>query len=156
MIVENLNSVFNFGKYKGEVIKEVALKDPFYIEWLCENVDLFVITNDTIDEISDYCLSIFFDDPNKYLNETGDFVTTYEVQYLNYKGIELTVGSLTNEEFEINTLKERGVIDKYEISLQKRLLDVIQPRGNHISLAGSRKVFNGEECKKNLIERGNK
>lgn len=156
MIVENLNSVFNFGKYKGEVIKEVALKDPFYIEWLCKTVDLFVITNDTIDEISDYCLSIFFDDPNKYLNETVDFVTTYEVQYLNYKGIELTVGSLTNEEFEINTLKERGVIDKYEISLQKRLLDVIQPRGNHISLAGSRKVFNSDTCKKNLIERGNK
>ncbi len=156
MIVENLNSVFNFGKYKGDIIKEVALKDPFYIEWICKTVDLFVITNDTIDEISDYCLSIFFDDPNKYLKETGDFVTTYEVQYLNYKGIELTVGSLTNEEFEINTLKERGVIDNYEISLQKRLLDVIQPRGNHISLAGSRKVFNGEECKKNLIERGKK
>ena len=156
MIVENLNSVFNFGKYKGEVIKEVALKDPFYIEWLCENVDLFVISNEIIDEISDYCLSIFFDDPNKYLNELGDFVTTYEVQLLNYRGIELTVGSLTNEEFEINTLKERGIIDNYEISLQKRLLEVIQPKGNHISLAGSRKVFNGEECKKNLIERGNK
>lgn len=156
MVVENLNSIFRFGKYKGEILKEVALKDPFYIEWLCKTVNRFVISNEIIDELSDYCLSIFFDDPNKYLNEIGNFGISIKVQYLEYKGKKLTVGSLSSDEFKLNALKLRGVGDKLGDDLLKRIIDVIQPKGNHISLAGSRKVFNGEECKKNLIERGNK
>jgi hypothetical protein len=93
MIVENIESTFDFGKYKGEVLKDVALNDPSYIEWLCKTVLSFVISNETIDSLSDYCLSVFFNNPEKYLNEEGNF-TRCRWQHLKYKGQELTIGSL--------------------------------------------------------------
>jgi len=31
-----LDSVFNFGKYKGEQVEDVVEDDPSYIRWLCE------------------------------------------------------------------------------------------------------------------------
>lgn len=144
MIVENINSTFNFGKYKGDIIKEVALKDPSYIEWLCKTVDLFEITNETIDEISEYCLSVFFSDPEKYLNEKGDF-TLYSWQHLKYQGKEITIG-IENIE---NLIK--NISQKNELSHRK-----FQPNIQHISITFSRAIFNGEVCKKNLLERNNK
>jgi hypothetical protein len=150
MIVENIESTFDFGKYKGEVLKDVALNDPSYIEWLCKTVLSFVISNETIDSLSDYCLSVFFNNPEKYLNEEGNF-TRCRWQHLKYKGQELTIGSLNSDEFTLNALKERSKLDEKWLKVLEQ--KNFQSKGKHISVASSRAVFNAEVCKQNLIAR---
>lgn len=135
VIVENIDSVFTFGKHKNKSIKEVALTDPSYIEWLCKTVTSFNISTSLIDELSDYCLSIFFSDPELYLNEKGSF-TLLSWQHLKYKDNEITIGGISLNE-RLMLLKQNN----------------LPSTGRHISLQFSRKVFDGDQCKKNLNER---
>jgi hypothetical protein len=39
----------DFGKYKGETLKEVFIKDPYYIQWCMAEMNNFVITEKTIE-----------------------------------------------------------------------------------------------------------
>lgn len=145
MIVENLESTFDFGKYKGQAIKVVALKDPSYIEWLCKNVELFIITNEIIDELSNYCLSVFFNDPERYLNEEGDFTICTE-QHFKYQAQEITIGSIAIKNYQI-----RQIINKNNLEYNIIKMAVVPASPDF-----HRKVFDGEVCKKNLLERNNK
>ena len=41
-----LNTVFNFGKHKGNTVESVIVDDPSYINWCLENVDKFSLDED--------------------------------------------------------------------------------------------------------------
>lgn len=47
-----LDSEFNFGKYAGKTLKEVAEIEPNYINWCILNLDHFFIPNELIQELS--------------------------------------------------------------------------------------------------------
>jgi hypothetical protein len=132
IIIDSIDNIFHFGKHKGQSIKQVALIDPDYVEWLCKTVHDFHITEQLIDSLSDYCLSIFFENPESYLNEKGNFTLT-SWQYLKLGTKEVTVG-FVNTAQKVELLKSNRVIP-------------------HISDSFARKVFDGETCKKNLNER---
>jgi hypothetical protein len=36
----NLESNLPFGKYKGDLLEDVIMEDPGYVEWLIENTDV--------------------------------------------------------------------------------------------------------------------
>ncbi len=40
------NTIFNFGKHKGETLEEVAKKDARYIIWCMKKIDMFLIEKD--------------------------------------------------------------------------------------------------------------
>lgn len=42
--VLNLDDIINFGKYKGETIKQIAGKDMRYLMWLAENSEDFIVS----------------------------------------------------------------------------------------------------------------
>lgn len=134
-IIDSIDNVFQFGKHKGQSIKQVALIDPDYIEWLCKTVIDFHITEEFIDSLSNYCLSIFFDNPDAYLNEKGDFTLT-SWQHLKYGNKEVTIG-IKNTQQRIELLKRNNSVP--------HLLDTF-----------ARKVFNGEACKVNLREKNHR
>ncbi len=48
-----LRDEFNFGKYRGEIVQEVAKKDPDYIFWCLENVEHFVFTVDALKKLKE-------------------------------------------------------------------------------------------------------
>lgn len=132
VLIDSIYNVFNFGKHRGETIKKVALIDPDYIEWLCKEVKDFNIYSETIDTLSEYCLSIFFNDPEAYLNESGNF-TLSSWQYLKLGQKEVTI----------------GYKDRIQMIAELNSNTTIP----HISRNFARKVFNGEICKNNLKER---
>ena len=35
----NLESIFKFGKHKGQQVEDVVEDDPSYVRWLCENTE---------------------------------------------------------------------------------------------------------------------
>ena len=41
-----LDDILDFGKYKGEKISEVLLKDAQYIEWCMWNIPTFILSNE--------------------------------------------------------------------------------------------------------------
>jgi len=43
-----LESVLNFGKYKGKSIRTIAEWDPSYLDWCAKTVAFFCISEDTI------------------------------------------------------------------------------------------------------------
>lgn len=47
---------FTFGKHKGEFILEVIRKQPWYIEWLFENVDWFKLSQEELDFYNQTCV----------------------------------------------------------------------------------------------------
>jgi hypothetical protein len=145
MIVENIESTFDFGKFKGETIKDVALKDPSYFEWLCKTVSSFVITNETIDSISDYCLAVFFNNPEKYLNEEGNF-TRCTKQYLKNKGEEIIIGTRSEKILINKILSNNDLLNTHHYDSKNKQFIV----------NFGRQVFEGNICKKNLLERENK
>jgi len=131
MNIFNIDSVFDFGKYKGQSLKQIALIDPLYIEWCCKEVTKFNPSFDVIDQLSEYCLSHFFNDPEAYLNEKGNFGRK-NWQYLKYKDKEIIIGkkNITS-----------SISDKSKSTIQ------------HIPFELSRAVFNGENCKEALSKR---
>jgi len=131
--IKTIDDVINFGKHRGEIIKQVALIDPDYIEWLCKNVTDFIITNEIIDELSDYCLATFFDDTQFYLSSTTTYTTLTSYQHLKYKGKEIILGANSNSKKIADTIKGLPL--------------------NNNSQTFTRKVFDGEVCKKLLKER---
>jgi hypothetical protein len=132
MIVENINSVFTFGKHKNKSLKEVALIDPCYIEWLCKEVKDFDVTLETLDALHEYCLSQFFTNPETYLNEKGSFTLT-SWQHLKLGSKEATIGI-------------KGMSQKIaDLKLGNKI--------PHIATDFARKVFDREVCIKNLKER---
>lgn len=135
MIVENIDTIFTFGKHKGKPLKDVSLIDPNYIEWLCKEVESFIINDDKIDQLNEYCLSEFFRDPESYLNEKGNF-TLSSFQHLKYQGRELVLGQLSINE-QINMLTN----------------DIAKGTNNYKTFRFTRKVFDGETCKKLLLTR---
>ncbi|MCF6133448.1 exodeoxyribonuclease X C-terminal domain-containing protein [Flavobacterium wongokense] len=46
-----LDTIFNFGKYEGKTLKDVASEDIMYIEWCIMTVESFVMDKLTVDEI---------------------------------------------------------------------------------------------------------
>lgn len=131
MITKDINSIFTFGKYKGQMIKIIALIDPLYIEWCCKEVIDFIISYEVIDQLSEFCLDEFFKDPEAYLNEMGNF-TEVNWQYLKYKNNEITIGY---------------------ISLNDKLFNRVKLGKKHISVTRSRLVFNGTNCKQYINKR---
>jgi hypothetical protein len=154
MIVENINSVFTFGKHKNKSIKEVALIDPSYIEWLCKTVTAFVISTTLIDELSDYCLSTFFADPELYLNEKGSF-TLLSWQHLKYKDNEIIIGGMGLDDILKLFAQNKVIIGDIVLDdgLKQISQNKIQSSARHIRIQFSRQVFDGDRCKKNLSER---
>jgi hypothetical protein len=51
MKIYNINSLFTFGKHSGKKILHVANEDMGYINWCLINLDHFVVSDDTIEEI---------------------------------------------------------------------------------------------------------
>ena len=51
MKLYNINDRFSFGKHTGKTILEVIGEDIGYINWCIINLDHFVISDDSIDEI---------------------------------------------------------------------------------------------------------
>ena len=51
MKLYNINDRFTFGKHTGKTILEVIGEDIGYINWCLINLDHFVISDDSIDEI---------------------------------------------------------------------------------------------------------
>ena len=49
----DLDTILNFGKYKGKTLKDVASENIMYIEWCIMNVDFFVISSLTKNEIKE-------------------------------------------------------------------------------------------------------
>jgi hypothetical protein len=43
--VYNLDTKFDFGKYRGWAVKEVIYEDPGYVEWCLKNIKHFTISN---------------------------------------------------------------------------------------------------------------
>lgn len=127
--ISTIDESFSFGKYKGELIKQVALFDPDYIEWLCKEVENFLITDEIIDALSDYCLSEFFNDPELYLAQTGTTTTLLRYQHLKFGDKEMILGA-KNPDFALTKIKGLPFDNSYQNF--------------------SRKVFNGETCKKML------
>lgn len=41
-----LNSTLEFGKYKGNTVKETMESDPYYIMWCIEMIDWFVLDDE--------------------------------------------------------------------------------------------------------------
>ena len=46
MKLYTLNSVFDFGQYKGENLKNVFEKNPVYINWCFQKIDWFCISDE--------------------------------------------------------------------------------------------------------------
>ena len=51
MKLYNINDRFSFGKHTGKTILEVIGEDIGYINWCLINLDHFIISDDSIDEI---------------------------------------------------------------------------------------------------------
>lgn len=51
MKLYELNSSFNFGQYKDRKLREVATENAKYIEWCILNVEYFVVSESTANEI---------------------------------------------------------------------------------------------------------
>lgn len=47
----NLESIFTFGKHKGEQVEDVIEDDPYYIRWLVEN-DIRQFDEETLELIA--------------------------------------------------------------------------------------------------------
>lgn len=45
------DSVFDFGQFKGQTIKEVFDKNPSYISWCFQKVDLFCISDEIFNQL---------------------------------------------------------------------------------------------------------
>ena len=131
MIIDNINCIFTFGKYKGESLKKVALINPSYLEWICKEVENVIINDEIIDQLSDYCIYEFLRDPQAYFNEEGNFVLCSS-QHIKHRGKEILIGD-TSVESRIN-----------------RLVNNVQLPPNYFPLPFSRKLFDGEFCKKQL------
>jgi len=41
----NFDTVLNFGKYKGDTIKEVYYRDSSYLQWCLENIERFKLSD---------------------------------------------------------------------------------------------------------------
>ena len=48
-----LNYAFHFGKYKGEILKDVLEEDPNYIIWCSDSIDWFDLDTDVYDMASE-------------------------------------------------------------------------------------------------------
>ncbi|MCU0421630.1 MAG: hypothetical protein MUC81_02375 [Bacteroidia bacterium] len=130
--IAKINDIINFGKHLGEEIKDVALTDPDYIEWLCKEVNNFIISEEAIDALSEYCLSIFFNDPEFYLAQTGSHTTLVSYQHLKLGDKEMILGAKSNNSM-LEKIKGLPLSCSYQ--------------------AFSRKVFNGDNCKALLKKR---
>ena len=51
MIKYEIESIFNFGKFKGKTLLDVLSTNPNYVKWCFVNVATFYINNLTINEI---------------------------------------------------------------------------------------------------------
>jgi hypothetical protein len=45
------NSIFDFGKHKGEILKNVFDKEPNYLSWCFQVIDWFCITDNIFDNL---------------------------------------------------------------------------------------------------------
>lgn len=61
MTIYDLDTVFTFGKYKGETLREVFERNPTYVDYCLVNVDEFLVEDSTLDELReinpDYVIS---------------------------------------------------------------------------------------------------
>ena len=46
------NSIFAFGKHKGDMLEDVIEDDPKYMEWLVDN-DVVSLASDVIDRLAE-------------------------------------------------------------------------------------------------------
>lgn len=44
-----LTTTFNFGKYRGQTLKEVYFKDPQYVDWCMANHESFCLNSKTLE-----------------------------------------------------------------------------------------------------------
>ncbi len=61
MTFYDLDTVFTFGKYKGETLREVFERDPAYVDYCLVNVDEFLVEDFILDDLReinpDYVIS---------------------------------------------------------------------------------------------------
>ena len=91
--IQKIDDVISFGKHRGETLKQIALTDPDYIEWLCKEVSDFIIPEEVIDALSEYCLSEFFNDPELFLAQIGYHTTLVSYQHLKLGDREIILGT---------------------------------------------------------------
>lgn len=53
MTFYDLDTVFGFGKYKGDTVREVFERDPAYIEHCLVNVDEFLVEDFVLDDLKE-------------------------------------------------------------------------------------------------------
>lgn len=51
MKIYNLETEFNFGKFEGKTLKEILCIQPSYIDWRIVNLDHFILSDQTLNEI---------------------------------------------------------------------------------------------------------
>lgn len=54
MKIYESDTVFSFGKYEGQTLRQVSEKDTNYILWCCENLEHFYISEQTLENIKNY------------------------------------------------------------------------------------------------------
>ena len=64
------NSEFTFGKYKGESIEQVFLKDPKYIEWAIINNDTFCLTEKALSYLEEIGTDFVFNQDARIKNQS--------------------------------------------------------------------------------------
>ena len=85
MKVYQLNSVLNFGKYKGRSIEAIAKIDPTYIDWCSRSIDDFFISEDDASQIESIGIGFkykFKKETLTILNEKPEIMNK-ELEYLN-------------------------------------------------------------------------
>jgi site-specific DNA-adenine methylase len=58
----SLNSSFNFGKHKGKDLLSVIKTDLEYINWCLINIDIFIISDQTLSELINLIPELKFSD----------------------------------------------------------------------------------------------
>lgn len=71
-----LNSVMTYGKYQGDIIRDIIYKNPKYLKWVYDNVSWFILSEkayqclkNALDELSLLEEEIMID---PYMWEIGD------------------------------------------------------------------------------------
>ena len=84
----NLNTVLDFGKYKGSYLSNVVDEFPGYVRWCLINVDWFVIDQNELDEAfpeNDWSQDFLVATENKWnlytINESSNCVDDYDMDY---------------------------------------------------------------------------
>ena len=115
----DLNSKVDFGKHKGQKLKEIIQNDPNYIEWCMLNLDHFRLSDKTLDEIrrldSTFKLSLEAELRRKHKlrqwNDFGNIISDDNYGFLDqrdfdYMEKDLVLSPVAHDVKEIGTISE--------------------------------------------------